>query len=104
MVIFKSASQIQQFLASNASDLDIIGYNLEPGQTHDANELANPVAAAQNCASHRTAIWQTGSYRPHTHDLTLCSTAQRWPPLPTFGCLQIQKAQNDPQLWPGEFV
>ena len=35
MIIFKSAAQIQQSLASDATSFDIVGYNLEPGQQHD---------------------------------------------------------------------
>jgi len=101
MVIFKSASQIQQFMASNASALDIIGYNLEPGQTHDAAELANPVAAAKNVQAiarqygKQVAIGLTRS-------LTLQYGAAM-APYADIWVLQIQKAQNDPQM-AGEFV
>lgn len=101
MVIFKSASQIQQFMASNASALDIIGYNLEPGQTHDANELANPVAAAQAVQAiarqygKQVAIGLTRSLALQ-YGAAMAPYADIW-------VLQIQKAQNDPAL-AGEFV
>jgi murein DD-endopeptidase MepM/ murein hydrolase activator NlpD len=101
MVIFKSASQIQQFLASNASDLDIIGYNLEPGQTHDANELANPVAAAKAVQAiarqygKQVAIGLTRSLALQ-YGAAMAPYADIW-------VLQIQKAQNDPAM-AGEFV
>lgn len=101
MVIFKSASQIQQFLASNANSLDIVGYNLEPGQTHDANELANPVAAAKAVRSMATQYGKAVAIGL-THDLTL-QYAAAMAPYADIWVLQIQKAQNDAQM-AGEFV
>ena len=95
MVIFKSASQIQQFMTSNASALDIIGYNLEPGQTHDANELANPVAAAKNVRAiadrygKLVAIGLTKSLA-NQYAVAMSPYAHLW-------ILQVQKAQNSPQ-------
>ncbi len=101
MVIFKSASQIQQFLASNANSLDIVGYNLEPGQTHDAAELAKPVAAAKNVQSmarqygKQVAIGLTRSLALQ-YGAAMAPYADIW-------VLQIQKAQNDPAM-ASEFV
>lgn len=101
MVIFKSASQIQQFMSTSAGSLDIIGYNLEPGQTHDANELANPVAAAKAVQAiarqygKAVAIGLTRSLALQ-YGAAMAPYADIW-------VLQIQKAQNDPAL-AGEFV
>jgi len=101
MVIFKSAAQIQQFMTSNTSALDIIGYNLEPGQTHDANELANPVAAAKAVQAiarqygKQVAIGLTRSLALQ-YGAAMAPYADIW-------VLQIQKAQNDPAM-AGEFV
>lgn len=101
MVIFKSASQIQQFLASNANALDIVGYNLEPGQTHDVGELANPVAAAKAVQAiarqygKQVAIGLTRSLALQ-YGAAMAPYADIW-------VLQIQKAQNDPAL-ASEFV
>lgn len=90
MVIFKSASQIEQFLASNASSVDIIGWNLEPGQQHDPSELADPVEAAKRV---RAIAQQYGKQVAIglNHDLTLqygaamARSADLW-------VLQIQRA------------
>lgn len=101
MVIFKSAAQIQQFMASNASALDIVGYNLEPGQTHDANELANPVAGAKAVRSIANQYGKQVAIGL-THDLTLQYGAAM-APYADIWVLQIQKAQNDPAM-AGEFV
>jgi murein DD-endopeptidase MepM/ murein hydrolase activator NlpD len=101
MVIFKSAAQIQQFMASNASALDIIGYNLEPGQTHDAAELANPVAAAKAVQAIARQYGKQVAVGL-THDLTLQYGAAM-APYADIWVLQIQKAQNDPAM-AGEFV
>jgi len=99
MAIFKSAAQIQQFLASNPDSLDIVGYNLEAGQTHDAAELANPVAAAKNV---RAIANQHGKQVAIglTRDLTLRYGAAM-APYADIWVLQIQKAQNDPALAAG---
>jgi len=99
MAIFKSAAQIQQFLASNPGALDIVGYNLEAGQTHDAAELANPVAAAKNV---RAIASQYGKQVAIglTRDLTLRYGAAM-APYADIWVLQIQKAQNDPALAAG---
>lgn len=101
MAIFKSAGQIAQFLAANPNAIDIIGYNLEPGQQHDPAELANPVMAAQQVraiADHYDKAVAIGL----THDLTLqYGTAMA--PYADIWVLQIQRAQNDPQM-AGEFV
>lgn len=101
MVIFKSASQIEQFLASNAGSLDIIGYNLEPGQQHDPAELADPVGAAKRV---RAIAAQYGKQVAIglTHDLTIRYGAQM-ASYADIWVLQIQRAQNDPQM-AGEFV
>lgn len=101
MVIFKSAAQISQFLSSNASALDIIGYNLEPGQQHDPAELANPVAATQAV---KTLAQQYGKQVAIglTYDLTLQYGAAMAPFADIF-VLQIQRAQNDPAM-ASEFV
>lgn len=101
MVIFKSASQIQQFMASNANALDIIGYNLEPGQTHDAAELANPVAAAKAVQAIARQYGKQVAIGL-THDLTLQYGAAM-APYADIWVLQIQKAQNDPAM-AGGFV
>lgn len=101
MAIFKTAAQISQFLASNANTIDIVGYNLEPGQANDANELANPVAAAQTV---QAVARQYGKQVAIglTHDLTLNYGASM-APYADIWVLQIQKAQNDPQM-ASEFV
>lgn len=101
MAIFKTASQISQFLASNANSIDIVGYNLEPGQANDPAELANPVAAAktvQTIARKYGKLVAVGL----THDLTIQYGAAM-APYADIWVLQIQKAQNDPQM-ASEFV
>lgn len=95
MVIFKSVSEIETFMRSNANSLDIIGYNLEPGQTHSAAELANPVAAAK--AAKAVAV-QYGKLL--AIGLTKSLTNQYGPAMVHYAdiwILQVQKAQNDPQ-------
>ena len=99
MVIFKSVAQISQFLASNANALDIVGYNLEPGQTHDPNELANPVAAAQAVQAIARKYGKLVAIGL-THDLTL-RYGPSMAPYADLWVLQIQKAQNDPQMAAG---
>jgi len=101
MAIFKTASQISQFLASNANTIDIVGYNLEPGQANDANELANPVAAAQTVRAVATQYGKQVAIGL-THDLTL-QYGTAMVPYADIWVLQIQKAQNDPAM-AGEFV
>jgi len=101
MAIFKTAAQIQQFLSSNANAIDIVGYNLEPGQANDANELANPVAAAQNVQAIARQYGKQVAIGL-THDLTLQYGAAM-APFADIWVLQIQKAQNDPQM-ASEFV
>jgi len=101
MAIFKTAAQIQQFLSSNANAIDIVGYNLEPGQANDANELANPVAAAQNVQAIARQYGKQVAIRL-THDLTL-QYGVAMAPFADIWVLQIQKAQNDPQM-ASEFV
>lgn len=101
MVIFKSASQIEQFLATSANGLDIVGYNLEPGQANDPAELADPVEAAKRV---RAIAQQYGKAVAVglTHDLTLQYGAQM-APYADIWVLQIQRVQNDPAMV-GEFV
>lgn len=95
MVIFKTVSEIETFMRSNANSLDIIGYNLEPGQTHSAAELANPVAAAKAAKAiaaqygKRLAIGLTKSLT-NQYGPAMAPYADIW-------ILQVQKAQNDPQ-------
>lgn len=101
MVIFKSASQIAQFLAGNAGAIDIVGYNLEPGQQHDPAELANPVAAAKAVRAIANQYGKAVAIGL-THDLTLQYGAAM-APYADIWVLQIQRAQNDPAL-AGEFV
>lgn len=99
MVIFKSVAQISQFLASNAGALDIVGYNLEPGQTHDPAELANPVAAAQAVKAVAQRYGKQVAIGL-THDLTL-RYGPAMAPYADLWVLQIQRAQNDPQMAAG---
>lgn len=101
MVIFKSGSEIEQFLASNASSVDVIGYNLEPGQQHDPAELADPFGAAKRV---RAIADQYGKQVAIglTHDLTIQYGAQM-APYADIWVLQIQRAQDDPKM-AGEFV
>lgn len=101
MAIFKTAAQISQFLASNANTIDIVGYNLEPGQANDPSELANPVAAAQTVRAVATQYGKQVAIGL-THDLTLNYGASM-APYADIWVLQIQKAQNDPQM-ASEFV
>ena len=95
MVIFKSAAQIQQFMASNANALDIIGYNLEPGQQHDPAELANPVSAAKNVraiADRYGKLLAIGLTKSLTNQYAVAMA-----PYAHLWILQVQKAQNSPQ-------
>lgn len=101
MAIFKTASQISQFLASNANTIDIVGYNLEPGQANDPSELANPVAAAQAVRAVATQYGKQVAIGL-THDLTL-NYGAAMAPYADIWVLQIQKAQNDPRM-ASEFV
>lgn len=101
MVIFKSASQIEQFLATSANTLDIVGWNLEPGQTHDASELANPVEAAKRVRAIAQRYGKAVAIGL-THDLTIQYGAAM-APYADIWVLQIQRSQNDPQM-AGEFV
>lgn len=101
MAIFKSAGQIAQFLAATPDAIDIVGYNLEPGQQHDPAELADPVMAAQQVraiADHYGKAVAIGL----THDLTL-RYGVAMAPYADIWVLQIQRAQNDPTM-AGEFV
>ena len=101
MIIFKSAAQIQQSLASDATSFDIVGYNLEPGQQHDPAELANPVAAAKAVKAIAEQYGKAVAVGV-THDLTLQYGAAM-APYADIWVLQIQRAQNDPAM-AGEFV
>lgn len=101
MAIFKSAGQIAQFLGSNADSIDIVGYNLEPGQMNDLAELADPVAAAQRVRSIASQYGKAVAIGL-THDFTLQYGAAM-APYADIWVLQIQRAQNDPQM-AGEFV
>lgn len=101
MVIFKSVSQISQFLSTSANSLDIVGYNLEPGQSHDPTELANPVAAAQAVKAVAQRYGKQVAIGL-THDLTL-QYGPSMAPYADLWVLQIQRAQNDAQM-AGEFV
>lgn len=95
MVIFKSVSEIETFMRSNANSLDIIGYNLEPGQTHNASELANPVAAAKAA---KAVAAQYGKLL--AIGLTKSLTSQYGPAMAPYAdiwILQVQKAQDDPR-------
>lgn len=101
MAIFKSVGQINQFLASNAGAIDIIGYNLEPGQQHEPAELADPVAAAKAVKALADQYGKAVAVGL-THDLTLQYGAAM-APYADIWVLQIQRAQNDPAM-AGEFV
>jgi len=94
MIIFKTVSQIKSFLASNPNGLDIIGYNLEAGQTNDPNELADPVGAAKAV---RAVAQQYGKLV--AIGLTKSLTNQYGPDMAPYAhiwILQVQKAQNNP--------
>ena len=95
MAIFKTAGQISQFLSASANALDIIGYNLEPGQQHDPAELANPVSAAKNVraiADRYGKLLAIGLTKSLTNQYAVAMA-----PYAHLWILQVQKAQNSPQ-------
>jgi hypothetical protein len=96
LVIFKSVEETEQFLPDIAGEIDIIGYNLEHGQTTPENEKNDPVAAIQKMRELADEYGLELAFGPD-HDFALSHGVQMAPYADIF-VLQIQRQQTNPEI------
>ncbi len=95
MVIFKSVEETEQLLPDMASDIDIIGYNLEHGPATPANEQQDPVDSIKKMRELADAYELELAFGPD-HDFALSHGVQMAPFVDIF-VLQIQRQQTNPR-------
>ena len=96
MVIFKSVEETEQLLADMAGDIDIIGYNLEHGQTTPEEEKADPVRSIQRMRDLADEHGLQLAFGPD-HDFALSHGVEMAPFVDIF-VLQIQRQQTNPAV------
>lgn len=94
MVIFQSVSEAEELLPDMAADIDIVGYNLEHGQTTPEGEKADPVGSIRQMRELVDAYGLDLAYGPD-HDFALSHGVQMAPFVDIF-VLQIQRRQTNP--------
>ena len=95
MVIFKSVAEAQELLPGIAGDIDIIGYNLEHGQTTPDGEKADPVSSIQQMRVLADEYGLDLAFGPD-HDFALSHGVEMAPFVDIF-VLQIQRQQTNPE-------
>lgn len=101
MVIFKSVEETERLLPDMASEIDIIGYNLEHGPATPAGEQQDPVESIQKMRELADAYDLELAFGPD-HDFALSHGVDIAPFVDIF-VLQIQRQQTKPQIV-AEFV
>ncbi|UCC50568.1 MAG: hypothetical protein JSV68_15830 [Anaerolineaceae bacterium] len=101
MVIFKSVEETERLLPDMASEIDIIGYNLEHGPATPAREQQDPVESIQKMRELADAYDLELAFGPD-HDFALSHGVDIAPFVDIF-VLQIQRQQTKPQIV-AEFV
>lgn len=94
MVIFKSVEETEQLLADMADEIDIVGYNLEHGQTTPAAEKEDPVRSIQRMRELADEHGLQLAFGPD-HDFALSHGVEMAPFVDIF-VLQIQRQQTNP--------
>jgi MYXO-CTERM domain-containing protein len=94
MVIFKSVEETEQLLPDMAGEIDIIGYNLEHGQTTPAAEKEDPVRSIQRMRDLADEHGLQLAFGPD-HDFALSNGVEIAPFVDIF-VLQIQRQQTNP--------
>ena len=94
MVIVQSVSEAEKLLPDMAADIDIVGYNLEHGQTTPEGEKADPVGSIRRMRELVDAYGLDLAYGPD-HDFALSHGVQMAPFVDIF-VLQIQRQQTNP--------
>ncbi len=96
LVIFKSVAESEEFLPEMAGDIDIIGYNLEHGQTTPEDEKNDPVGSIQQMRDIADEYGLELAFGPD-HDFALSHGVAMAPYADVF-VLQIQRQQTNPQV------
>jgi hypothetical protein len=96
MVIFKSVAETEQLLPDMASEIDIIGYNLEHGPATPAGEQQDPVGSIKKMRELADAYDLELAFGPD-HDFALSHGVDIAPFVDIF-VLQIQRQQTNPQI------
>ena len=96
MVIFKSVEETEQLLPNMAGDIDIVGYNLEHGQTTPEEEKADPVRSIQRMRDLADEHGLQLAFGPD-HDFALSHGVEIAPFVDIF-VLQIQRQQTNPAV------
>jgi hypothetical protein len=101
LVIFKSIAEAEEILPDIAAEIDIIGYNLEQGQTTPEVEKADPVGSIQKMRQLADEYGLKLAFGPD-HDFALSHGVEIAPFVDIF-VLQIQRQQTN-QLTVENFV
>ena len=96
MVIFKSVAETEQILLDMGNDIDVIGYNLEHGQTTPEEEKADPVGSIKKMRELADEYGLELALGPD-HDFALSHGVEMAPFVDIF-VLQIQRQQTNPQV------
>jgi hypothetical protein len=94
LLIFKSVPDAEQLLPHIASQIDIMGYNLEHGPANPPDEQAAPVESARQMRVLADEYGLTLAFGPD-HDFALSDGVAIAPYVDIF-VLQVQRAQTDP--------
>ena len=92
MVVFKSIAEAERFLPEIASQIDIVGYNLEHGPINDPDEQASPVESVQRMRELADEYGLLLAVGPD-HDFTVSHGVEMAPYADIF-VLQIQRQQE----------
>lgn len=96
MVIFQSVEEAAQLLPEMAAEIDIIGYNLEHGQTTPAGEKADPVGSIKEMRELADSYGLQLAFGPD-HDFALSHGVEIAPFVDIF-VLQVQRQQTRPAI------
>ncbi len=102
MVIFRSVEEATQLLPEMAAEIDIIGYNLEHGQTTPAGEKADPVGSIREMRKLADTYGLQLAFGPD-HDFALSHGVEIAPFVDIF-VLQVQRQQTRPAIVEGFVV
>lgn len=95
LVIFKSVAEAEALLPDMTGDIDVIGYNLEHGQTTPDEEKADPVGSIRQMRELADAHGLDLAFGPD-HDFALSHGVEMAPFVDIF-VLQIQRQQTNPR-------
>jgi hypothetical protein len=95
LIVFKSIAEAERMLPDIATQIDIIGYNLENGPANPADEQANPLASAQRMRELADEYNLVLAFGPD-HDIALSDGVAIAPFVDIF-VLQVQRVQTEHQ-------